>query len=134
MISVIDRKLILEYQKLAMILRNNDINTIIYYNDVKLKNQLNYADNICINITIVMGENEFKDGKVKIRDMWLNNGKKKEEYNDNSLTVNICDMVNTVRIIMDRYQEKNKEKKNVNFRKYSEFQSGRKSIKNYINK
>jgi histidyl-tRNA synthetase len=120
MVSVMDRNLIKEYQKIAKILRDNNINTIVYYNDAKLKNQLNYADNIRVNIVVVVGENEFKDGKVKIQDMRLNAGKKKDECVDNSKTVQIEEMIDTVTNILNKYKNLiNKNDLDNKFRKYS---------------
>jgi histidyl-tRNA synthetase len=119
LVSVMDRKLISEYQKLASILRKNNINTSIYYNNTKLKSQLGYADNIGVNIIIVMGENEFKEGKVRIQDMWLNEGKKKEDCIDNSITVSIDEMVNTVKNIINKYNALIATQSFTNFRKYA---------------
>lgn len=132
MISVMERKLIMEYQKIALLLRKNGINTSIYYNDSKLKTQLNYADNIGVNIVIVMGENEFKEGNVRIQDMWLNLGKKKEDCIDNSITVSIDNMVETVKNMIDKNNnfEIKDELKN-DFRKYLE--NTDEEIKNILN-
>ena len=55
--------------KLANKLRKEGINTEIYLNDKKLKTKFKYADKLNIPYVIVIGEDEIKNKKVKLRNM-----------------------------------------------------------------
>lgn len=62
--------------QLATKLRNLGINTEIYLNNKKLKAKFKYADKLEIPKVIIIGEDEIKENKVKIRDM--STGEEKE--------------------------------------------------------
>ncbi len=55
--------------KLATELRNLNIKTEIYLDDKKLKTKMKYADKLQIPYVIVIGEDEIKNGKLKIKNM-----------------------------------------------------------------
>lgn len=55
--------------RLATKLRSVGINTEIYLNDKKLKAKFKYADKLEIPKVIIIGEDELKENKVKIKDM-----------------------------------------------------------------
>lgn len=55
--------------KLATDLRKSGINTEIYLNNKKLKAKFKYADKLEIPKVIIIGEDEIKENKVKIKDM-----------------------------------------------------------------
>ena len=55
--------------KVATSLREKGINTEIFLNDKKLKAKMKYADKLKIPYVIVIGEDEVKSGKFKIRNM-----------------------------------------------------------------
>ena len=55
--------------KLATKLRNKGINTEIYLNNKKLKAKFKYADKLEIPYVIVIGEDEIKNNKFKVKDM-----------------------------------------------------------------
>ena len=55
--------------ELATKLRQQGINTEIYLNDKKLKAKFKYADKLEIPKVIIIGEDELKENKVKIKDM-----------------------------------------------------------------
>lgn len=55
--------------ELATRLRQQGINTEIYLNDKKLKAKFKYADKLEIPKVIIIGEDELKENKVKIKDM-----------------------------------------------------------------
>ena len=63
--------------KVATSLREKGVNTEIFLNDKKLKAKMKYADKLKIPYVIVIGEDEVKRGKFKIRNM--ETGEKKEE-------------------------------------------------------
>ena len=63
--------------KVATSLRKKGINTEIFLNDKKLKAKMKYADKLKIPYVIVIGEDEVKSGKFKIRNM--ETGEEKEE-------------------------------------------------------
>jgi histidyl-tRNA synthetase len=121
MISTMDKKCMIQYQKLALTLRENGIDTIVYCNDAKLKNQLNYADAIGVNIVIVANEAELNEGKIQIKDMWLNIDKKKKgDCVNNTYLIYINEMIKFIKPIIEKYEMKEKKQSNNNFRKYSE--------------
>lgn len=55
--------------ELATKLRNNDINTEIYYNEKSLKGKFNYANKLEIPYVIVIGEDEIKNNTLAIKNM-----------------------------------------------------------------
>ena len=55
--------------ELATNLRNNDINTEIYYNEKSLKGKFNYANKLEIPYVIVVGEDEIKTNTLAIKNM-----------------------------------------------------------------
>ena len=50
-------------------LRNAGINTQIYTNSAKIKNQFKYASRLNIPYVIVIGEDEIKENKVTLKNM-----------------------------------------------------------------
>jgi len=72
LITVFDENLMSEYQKIAYNLRQNNIDTEIYYGSKKgLKHQLAYADKKNCPIAILLGEDEMKKGVVSVRNLKL---------------------------------------------------------------
>ena len=55
--------------EIASKLRNNGINTQIYTNKDKIKNQFKYANKLNIPYVIVIGEDEIKENKVSLKNM-----------------------------------------------------------------
>ena len=55
--------------QLATKLRNNGVKTEIYLNNKKLKVKFKYADKLKIQYVIVVGEDEIKQNKFKLKDM-----------------------------------------------------------------
>ena len=55
--------------EVATELRKNGINTQIYTNNDKIKNQFKYANKLNIPYVIVIGEDEIKENKVSLKDM-----------------------------------------------------------------
>lgn len=55
--------------QLATKLRNNGVKTEIYLNNKKLKVKFKYADKLKIPYVIVVGEDEIKQNKFKLKDM-----------------------------------------------------------------
>ena len=55
--------------EVATELRKNGINTQIYTNNDKIKNQFKYANKLNISYVIVIGEDEIKENKVSLKDM-----------------------------------------------------------------
>ena len=73
--------------KVAKYLRDNDINTEVYFENGKMAKKLEYADKRNIPFVIIVGENEIKDDVVTIKDM----KKKKQE------TVNVEEAVEMIK-------------------------------------
>lgn len=55
--------------QLATKLRNNGVKTEIYLNNKKLKAKFKYADKLKIPYVIVIGEDEIKQNKFKLKEM-----------------------------------------------------------------
>lgn len=55
--------------KIATELRNNGINTEIYYNQKSIKGKFNYANKLGIPFVIIIGEDEIKNNTVAIKNM-----------------------------------------------------------------
>lgn len=55
--------------KLATKLRNNGINTEIYYNKKNIKGKFNYANKLNIPYVIVIGEDEIKNNTLAVKNM-----------------------------------------------------------------
>lgn len=55
--------------KLATELRNNGVNTEIYYNQKNLKGKFNYANKLKIPFVIVIGEDEVNNNSVAVKNM-----------------------------------------------------------------
>ncbi len=71
-IIAFDDNLMIEYQKIANNLRQNNIAVEVYYGSRKnLKQQLSYADKKNCPIAILLGENEYNKGVVTVRNLKL---------------------------------------------------------------
>jgi len=55
--------------KIATELRNNGVNTEIYYNQKSIKGKFNYANKLGIPFVIVIGEDEIKNNTLAIKNM-----------------------------------------------------------------
>ena len=55
--------------KIATELRNNGVNTEIYYNNKSIKGKFNYANKLGIPYVIVIGEDEIKNNNLAIKNM-----------------------------------------------------------------
>lgn len=64
-----DEKCFAAGQKMVSEFRNNGISADIYPESVKIKKQFNYADKINARNTLVIGSEEMKLGKYKLKDM-----------------------------------------------------------------
>ena len=53
----------------ANVLRDNKINTQVYYEDKKFKNKMSYADKLAIGYAIIIGEDEVANNYVTLKDM-----------------------------------------------------------------
>jgi histidyl-tRNA synthetase len=58
-----------ESSMLAYVLRKNGVFTEMDYDEKSLKSQLKHADKLRVKYTIIIGEQELRQGKVKVRDM-----------------------------------------------------------------
>ena len=59
--------------EIASELRKSDIKTEIYLNNKKLKAKFKYADKLEIPYVVVIGEDEIKEDKYKLKDMKTGN-------------------------------------------------------------
>lgn len=59
--------------KVATELRNNGVNTEIYYNQKSIKGKFNYANKLGIPYVIVIGEDEIKNNTVAVKNMVTGN-------------------------------------------------------------
>ncbi len=69
LVTSFSKETILDSLKLASKFRSLGVNTEIYHEAVKLKNQFSYADKKGIRFVAIMGEDEIKNGQVTLKDM-----------------------------------------------------------------
>jgi len=69
LITVMVKDKLIEYHKLAFKLRENGISTEVYLGEEGIGKQLKYADKKDIPIVLIIGEDEFKEGLVSIKDL-----------------------------------------------------------------
>lgn len=119
LVTMMDRNYATDYQRIATLLRKNDINTSVYCNDIKLKNQLNYADKIGVGVVIVANGDELKNGVVQVKDMKLNEGKQKDEYVENTQIVKFDDLPTIITKLIAKYKHDNASNVDEQFRHYN---------------
>ena len=78
LITVMVRERLIDYHKLAMRLRENSINTEVYPGDESIGKQLKYADKKEIPVVLIIGEDEFRENMVSIKDLRVKEKMKKE--------------------------------------------------------
>jgi len=69
LITCMVRDKLVEYHKLAFKLRENGISTEVYLGRGGIGKQLKYADKKEIPIALIIGEDEFKEGVVSVKDL-----------------------------------------------------------------
>lgn len=69
-VTLMDNTLYKQTSTLVNYLRNNGINTLMQLTAIKLGKQLQYADKKSIPWTIIMGEDEIKDGIIQLKNMF----------------------------------------------------------------
>jgi len=70
LVTVFEKNLLNESQKITQLLRNNNINTDLYSDpNIKLDKQLKYANKKNIPYVIIVGPEEVKNNVVKLKDM-----------------------------------------------------------------
>jgi len=69
LVTFFDETLMAENLRVAKKLRDEAINTEVYFAPVKLKKQLAYAANRSIPLVVIVGPDEAKQGMVTLRDM-----------------------------------------------------------------
>src|SRR5258708_24424837 len=85
-----DKNLIPEYLNITTNLRNNGIDTEIYYETAKLDKQFKYAEAKNIQVAIIFGMNESKKRKVNLKNL-----KEKEQ-----VTVDMDDLITQVKSML----------------------------------
>ena len=55
--------------QVANLLRENNINTQVYFEDKKIKSRFKYADKLDISFALIVGEDELKNNTVTLKDM-----------------------------------------------------------------
>ena len=55
--------------EIATQLRQNGINTQVYTDKIKVKNQFKYANKLNIPYVIILGEDEVKENKIALKSM-----------------------------------------------------------------
>lgn len=69
LVTIMIKDKLIEYHKLAFKLRENAINTEVYLGKGGIGKQLKYADKKEIPIALIIGEDEFKEGVVSVKDL-----------------------------------------------------------------
>ena len=68
-VVTMDARYLSKYLEIATRLRAAGVNTEVYLEQAKLKNQLAYADRKGFRVAVIAGENEFAEGKVQIKNL-----------------------------------------------------------------
>ncbi len=71
LVTVMDKQYMSEYQLIAQQLRRAGLNTELFVGNGNIGKQLKYADALNIPVVVIAGEDEFNDGKLQIKDLWL---------------------------------------------------------------
>jgi histidyl-tRNA synthetase len=69
LVTTLDARYMPQYIAMARTLRESGINTEVYLEPAKLKNQLAYADKKAFRLALVAGETEFGKGVVQMKDL-----------------------------------------------------------------
>lgn len=69
LVTVMDRAYLKDYLTLATRLRGMGLRTEVYTEPKAFKKQMQFASRKGVRFVLIAGENEFKDGKVKIKNM-----------------------------------------------------------------
>ena len=69
LVTTMDPKYLERYLAMARTLREAGINTEVYLESAKLKNQLAYADKKGFRVALVAGETEFENNSVQVKDL-----------------------------------------------------------------
>jgi len=112
LVTVFDRGLMIEYQKIAAELRAAGIPTEVYLGQQRgLRKQLGYADRIGARVALLLGEDERARGEVTIKDLVSGSEKRTEtasreqhleETRAAQVSVARTDLVAKVRQLLDR--------------------------------
>ncbi len=91
-VCVMDEKYLKNYYEILDILRKNNINSEIFLDSKKnLGKQLTYANKRGCPIAVICGENEFKDGKITLKNLLGIKGE------DNQITFSKENLVNEIK-------------------------------------
>ena len=69
LVTTMDPKYLEKYLAMAQRLRQAGINTEVYLEEAKLRNQLAYADRKGFRVAVIAGENEFAQDEVQIKNL-----------------------------------------------------------------
>tara|TARA_B100001741_G_C16279467_1_gene471545 strand:- start:417 stop:692 length:276 start_codon:yes stop_codon:yes gene_type:complete len=86
-----DEKYLDKYYELLNILRKNGINSEIFLeSNKKLSKQLEYANRRGLNLTLICGENEFKENQITLKNLQGSKGK-------NQITIPKENLINEIK-------------------------------------
>jgi len=71
LVTVMDRPMMAQYQKMAEELRKAGITTELYLGKKGIGAQTKYADKRGITVAVIAGEDEFNNGEVTLKDLRL---------------------------------------------------------------
>ncbi len=112
LITTMDKSLTEEYQKLVFELRGHGIRAEMFHGGGNFKKQLKYADQRGCPVAVIMGSNEFENGRISIKDLRMG-AELSSEIEDHEtwrkdqpaqMEVNRDKMVETVLEIFDRWK------------------------------
>jgi histidyl-tRNA synthetase len=69
LVVTMDPRYLDRYLEMARALREAGVNTEVYLEQAKLKNQLAYADRKGFRVAVIAGENEFAKGVVQVKNL-----------------------------------------------------------------
>tara|TARA_Y100001970_G_C14248757_1_gene870224 strand:- start:3995 stop:5389 length:1395 start_codon:yes stop_codon:yes gene_type:complete len=91
LVCIMDEKYLDKYYELLNILRKNGINSEIFLeSSKKLSKQLEYANRRGLNLTLICGENEFKENQITLKNLQGSKGK-------NQITIPKENLINEIK-------------------------------------
>lgn len=110
-VTVMDKHRLADYQKMVTQFREAGISAELFLGGGGFPKQMKYADARNAPVAIIAGSDEFENGKVSIKDLRLGAElaegiTDREEWikNEAQITVNMEDMIEETRKIMDKYK------------------------------
>lgn len=113
LVTTMDKNLLSEYQLVAQKLRRAGFRTELFIGKGNIGKQLKYADSKNIPIALIMGDEELKNNKIQVKDLWLGlelaeNITDREEWRTErpaQFEIELDQLENEIKNILKRYKQ-----------------------------